>query len=442
MAIDIDTVAEIDPNNPTYRPLLEEIQGNILTGFDRNYNAHLFLTFNNRIPAIKEWIARFAQESVTSALSQWERGKTGLAANFCLSMVGYMHLQFSFLDVPQGSSFRQGMKDPNSQATLGDPPVDKWESPYREELHALVLLADDDSSALQAKVRSLQEQLLALTSHIHVEWGFVMRNGEGKAIEHFGFRDGISQPLFLKSDIDRARSTEGGFNNWDPRAPLNLVLSKDPMGKTEESYGSFLVYRKLEKNVPGWDRNLEELAKELGIEADLVGALVVGRFQDSTPRNPRQGSQYGGEGTLQQLQLPRRPTGFPLSLPLPHSQNQSPRGHRFADIYPCAPQRRKNASDRPSGHQLRGETPRTSRSYRFRFLVRLFDGRYRQPVRLHAGYLGQEQKFRVAASWFRSGDRGRATGQQRSAHQRKLPVARSLGNDSKENCRFHPLGQF
>ncbi len=283
MPININQVVDIDPSDPVYIPLLEEIQGNILTGHNRDYTAHLLLTFNSNVVGAKQWLGSFANQYVTSALAQSQQGTTGTFANLLFSMSGYMHLQFPYGSVPSSAFFRAGMKDPNTQRVLGDPAVSQWEGTYQNELHALVLVADNDLAALDTLVQSLQQQLADITAAIHIDRGFVMRNPDGQAIEHFGFRDGISQPLFLKSDIDQYLKEQGSFANWDPRAPLNLVLFKDPLGTKPVSYGSYLVYRKLQKNVPGWKENVQELATELAIEPALAGALAMGRFEDGTP---------------------------------------------------------------------------------------------------------------------------------------------------------------
>jgi Dyp-type peroxidase family len=118
---------------------------------------------------------------------------------------------------------------------------------------------------------------------VHREDGFILRNQAGQIIEHFGFVDGVSQPLFIKRDIVRAQTNDCNFSQWDSRAPLDIILVQDPNGKTEDSYGSYLVYRKLEQNVKGFRETLAELARSLNIKEDLAGAFVVGRFKDGTP---------------------------------------------------------------------------------------------------------------------------------------------------------------
>lgn len=86
--------------------------------------------------------------------------------------------------------------------------------------------------------------------------------------------------MFLKEEIEKAQ--QGGIDQWDPSAPLDLVLVKDPNGG-EDSYGSFFVFRKLEQDVAGFHQRVKELAEALGTNTNLAGAYVVGRFQDGTP---------------------------------------------------------------------------------------------------------------------------------------------------------------
>jgi Dyp-type peroxidase family len=127
----------------------------------------------------------------------------------------------------------------------------------------------------------------------------------GVAVEHFGYVDGQSQPLFLKRQAEQ-ETHKGGGSFWDPRAPLSLILVPDPNGSRSRSFGSFLVYRKLEQNVRGFRLAERQVAEELGLPLDLAGAMAVGRFRDGTPLvlQPGGGTRpipndfnYGGDPT-------------------------------------------------------------------------------------------------------------------------------------------------
>ena len=282
----------IDAENPgEYRALLEDLQGNILKGHGRKHSVHLFLKFKDgQIDKVKEWIHNFAFKYVKSAFQQsqeavcyrQEKISGGLFANLFLSCNGYEYLDIRPYKIPADQAFRYGMKNKDIQNSLSDPSLEEWEQGFANEIHALVIIANSNLSCLQENVNTIKQELPQLADIVQQDDGFILKNKAGNTIEHFGFVDGISQPLFLKRDINKAQE-ESDFSQWDPRASLDIVLVKDPNGKTDYSYGSYLVYRKLEQDVEGWNKDVRILATKLRISVDLAGALIMGRFQDGTP---------------------------------------------------------------------------------------------------------------------------------------------------------------
>lgn len=283
----------IDTENPgKYLGLLNDLQGNILKGHGRDYSVHLFLEFKlDQVQEVKEWIQSFALEYITSAQKQADeafnyrhKGIPGeIFANFFLSRHGYEYLEIEPFQIPGDQPFRMGMKNGEIISFLGDPPVKKWETGFQNEIHALLLVADDDIVDLLQFVNKITQNLRRIAEIIHREDGFILRNKAGQIIEHFGFVDGVSQPLFMKRDIVHERVNNCDFDKWDPKAPLDSILVKDPNGRTEDSYGSYLVYRKLEQNVKAFREDQRQLAQKLQIQENLAGALIVGRFYDGTP---------------------------------------------------------------------------------------------------------------------------------------------------------------
>ncbi|NEO02041.1 MAG: Dyp-type peroxidase, partial [Moorea sp. SIO3I7] len=268
------------------------LQGNILKGHGRDYSVHLFLKWiPEQVEPAKQWIKSFAQTYVTSARQQADEALKYREQNICGSVFanclftrkGYQALGFEPFQIPKDQPFRMGMKNAQIRESLGDPEVTEWEQYFREEIHALILIADDNPDTLSKTVEEIKAQLCEVAVIIHQQDGFILRNNKRQVIEHFGFVDGVSQPLFLKRDIVNAQTKDCNFSLWDPRAPLDIIVVKDPNGKKTDSYGSYLVYRKLEQNVKGFREDKKQLANTLGINNDLAGALVVGRFPDGTP---------------------------------------------------------------------------------------------------------------------------------------------------------------
>ena len=295
MPVDL-TQTNIDRNDPKYQPMLEDLQGNILKSHERDYSAHIFVKFKPDPDAARKWISHFAEKFVTSAKKQLDdsvnyresngQRSGGLFANFFLSYSGYKALDFN-LEVVYGfgfpsPAFKVGMR--TFQSSLNDSPVEEWEEGFQDKLHALILLADDDPDNLEEQAQKVIEAVGEIADIVNIEAGIILKNKKGQVIEHFGFRDGVSQPLFLKEDIDKAK--EQGTDKWDSSARLELVLVKDPLGQGEDSFGSYFVYRKLEQDVRGFKAAEQKLAQTLGLSdkhANRAGALVVGRFRDGTP---------------------------------------------------------------------------------------------------------------------------------------------------------------
>lgn len=293
MSIDLTQTNLVPVDN---KNLLEAIQGNILNGHGRNHGVHIFIKFEEgKVDAAREWIANFATKHVTSAWAQYTASQSyketkkanpnsdklipfnqAIFGNFFLSSQGYNYLGLDgVLDQPDDNVFVNGAQ--NSIVGLGDPPLNEWETGFQEVVHAMALIASDDETSLLAFAEQLKRSLVGIGEVPTMEIGFVLKNDDGEVIEHFGYRDGISQPLFFDYLMPESET-----DKFDPSAPLNLVLLKDP-NAGGYGYGSMMVYRKLEQDIEGWNNEVITLADKLNIAPELAGAYAVGRFKDGTP---------------------------------------------------------------------------------------------------------------------------------------------------------------
>ena len=307
---------------------LTDLQANILKGHDRNEAIFILLKFEGSQSDLKSQIAKFAEfkddgipgtvSSASQQLEEFELYRThgipsGTLVNFFLTAKGYDYLGFSkkALSKDFDEQFVKGMQQ--SREKLNDPDPRFWDQQYQEsgEIHAMLMVANDYRSNLGELVQIIREKVLIksvdnkrkkLASIIGVEHASQLRNDQEQPIEHFGYRDGISNPLFLDSDKDNI-TAYGGKGNWDPRAHLGLVLVHDPLWK--QGYGSYLVFRKLEQHVRLFETIIRTFAADtLGLnsesEEDLeqARALLMGRFRDGTPlalRPSPYSSRYANE---------------------------------------------------------------------------------------------------------------------------------------------------
>lgn len=269
-------------------PLLNNLQANILKGHGRNFAHHLFLQLDaGKAGLAKNWISSFANTVITSARQQQEKtlafrsgtitdGGSIITLSLSASCYNKLGLQAS---KPRSNSFEKGMQ--GSAQLLADN-ADEWDEPFRSVLDMLIIVADDKSKTAKAVADDILKQVSSFSKLVLNQRGNVLKTKSGMGIEHFGYADGISQPLYLADDINRQAS----INEWNDATDRDLLLVADNTDLTD-SFGSFLVFRKLEQNV----KRFKEAENKLPVVKDvngnknkeLPGAMLVGRFENSLP---------------------------------------------------------------------------------------------------------------------------------------------------------------
>lgn len=279
--------------------VLQNLQGNILKGHGRDHSVHIFLRFKNAsCEVIADRLAALAARVVTSAWDQVEQRKKhqeehvsdATCGNLFLTATGYQSLGFSLEEMHAAfpgadNYFLAGMTSEQSLRALADPPPSTWEDGYKDgQIHALILLANQHGIPLRKKEDEIREMLSEFADILVTEYGTVQRNKDGQKVEHFGFIDGLSEPIFFSADLPK------NTKNWNPSAVPDLVLVPDVLAREANCYGSYLVYRKLAQDVArfilGTSSFTQELAHKTGLPADeeYAKAMMVGRFaREGTP---------------------------------------------------------------------------------------------------------------------------------------------------------------
>ncbi|MDT4894954.1 MAG: hypothetical protein QOH25_31 [Acidobacteriota bacterium] len=301
MAINLDGPTPIDPASAPIQKMLANLQGNVLKGHGRDHSVHIFIKLDDgNVETKRERLAAVADQVVTSALQQHIETEQfrnfgipgAIFGNLFLTARGYRALGFTEAqleaafperpgDAEVQSNFREGMQAHVDE--LNDPPPASWEEGYREgEIDAMILLADDDEAFLLRHARGLINELEEFATVLVVERGNALRTDSGEGIEHFGYVDGRSQPIYFTTDLAK----EGNTTIWNPVEKLSIVLVPDNNVSEEDSFGSYFVFRKLEQDVRRFKMREQDLADALdlkGPDRERAGAMAVGRFEDGTP---------------------------------------------------------------------------------------------------------------------------------------------------------------
>lgn len=291
---------------------LSEIQAYLFNDYKEMGSSKYYLLKIKDAAAAKKFLAAVA-ETITHADAN--SGETALNMGFTSN--GLIALGYSNEENMHSFSreFREGMVTAHRQRLLGDfdssdPSKWQWGGPNNERVDIMLMVFGKNESIAENYFQSLKQQFEPGLSIVHVLDGKPLPNDR----EHFGFRDGISQPVIKGSnvaaagnnnDIDAGEFVLGYKNEYGvyPDAPLvkvsqgNLELLPDNPGgygsngkrfKDIGLNGTYFVLRQLEQNVNGyWSFIKKQTIDENGIpnneEATKIAAKMMGRWPSGAP---------------------------------------------------------------------------------------------------------------------------------------------------------------
>jgi Dyp-type peroxidase family len=269
------------------------------------------------------WLGRMADQ-ITTADRNGGRGSSALNVALTWSGLGAIGAPDATLD-SFPAEFKAGMAQRGPQ--LGDTEDGRdasanWErpGPGTTDIHAVAIVHAETEAALENRSMAVRrflagrgEVVATQDGHrLHAEAAF---GGEGNrrfSREHFGFLDGISQPILEgmrpRPDALPGQGVLDRDGTWRPLRAGEIVLGyRDEEGDVALSprpssigrNGTYLVYRKLQQHVAAFRRVVEaEGARYPGGPAELA-AKIVGRRRDGSPlRDPRTAGARPADGAF------------------------------------------------------------------------------------------------------------------------------------------------
>jgi Dyp-type peroxidase family len=329
-----------EPAEPVYSADdLRNIQGNIVPGFNKDHQHFLFLRIAD-VAQAKAWLRWLAplvspMHEVLSFVRQHRALRLREGTKETPLRATWVNVGFSYgaiktlvsaadADAFGDESFRQGLAERST--FLGDP-VERSHQGHREnwrvggpgnEADIIVIIAADDAGDLQNRVDTIRERALESGLGLLFEQPGETLPEPLRGHEHFGFKDGVSQPgvrgkassargdfitpRYLAPDDPRfpyfAKPGQvllwpGQFLMGEPRQhpddlrmPAPDVATKFP---TWAKQGSYLVCRRLRQNVPAfWDFAVSA-ANATGLSPVKLASMLVGRWPSGAPlmRSPQ-----------------------------------------------------------------------------------------------------------------------------------------------------------
>jgi Dyp-type peroxidase family len=258
-----------------------DIQGLVLRGYRMPRAAYLFFRFTAAASA-RAWLGATADPLTTAA--EWD-AKPGWCAN-----LGLTHPGLAALGLPPVSltsfpdDFREGMAA-RAAVRLGDSGEDlpgHWAAapPFATRgVHAVLLVSAYTKDELDARVNAFA-QTAATHGLQPVGEQRAAALGDGDR-EHFGYRDGISQPTLRGSGLDDAQHADrlavapGEFVlGYADELGNRTSLDPEVLGRN----GTYGVYRKLRQHVGAF-------RDWVGGRSDggLLAAKLMGRWPSGAP---------------------------------------------------------------------------------------------------------------------------------------------------------------
>lgn len=304
---------------------LTDIQGNVLRSYGRaSFPLARYVFVNIRDGARgREFIGKVASR-VTTAVS-WGEGPDPVQKPMHTLNVAFTYAGLKALELPRASligfpmEFVMGMR-PRADI-LGDDrrsAPEFWDPIWRnsrhrdrdKDVHAWLAINAQNPAALHDGYTQLLQLVhesgggvQVLTGHrgsggrenlAYQEVHVLLEDGKLSRKEHFGYTDGIGDPVFegmpCKPErvVGRGKQMEDG--NWAPLATGEFILGhRDeaqeypvaPSPQLLARNGTFMVYRKLHENVGSFNRLLEEEGAKYPGGKELLAAKFIGRWRDN-----------------------------------------------------------------------------------------------------------------------------------------------------------------
>jgi len=297
---------------------LKDIQGGLI-GFNKSHERLLFVNFNSP-EAAKQFLGALTSQlanglevkKFNEAFSE-NRSHGGdpealqsTWVNVWLSRTGLATLGATGLEnFPPEFSGGMGARA-QLVGDVGPSAPELWQGPFAggAEPHAVILVAGDNLTDLDARRISIE----ALVS-VHGAVIIGMQEGEARPSpfhghEHFGFKDGVSQPgieQLTKAGkggiVPRGEvlvgytDATGAVSGEAAGTPAPVPSAYDPTPQQPPSMplpswarnGSFVVYRKLRQDVAAFQSSMEAQASAIGLTPAQLAAKVVGRWPSGAP---------------------------------------------------------------------------------------------------------------------------------------------------------------
>ena len=298
---------------------LTDIQGNVVKAYGHfSYiNArYVFLRIDEANNA-RRFLTELAKKVTSGVYADPKRysriKKPDVTTNVAFTFAGLQAIELphkSLMGFPQ--EFAAGMK--KRQAILGDDgpsAPEHWDPIWKEDVHIWISINGLNEGFVEERYQWITQLIASTENGVTLLSGhrgsdnnedmpyqsaaaLIGDDGTPTGAEHFGFRDGIGDPVFVGQPnahdrvLGRGKLTTGG--RWAPLATGEFLLGHvdealeypiAPVPTMLARNGTFMVYRKLHENVGTFNQFLDAQAESFKGSREMLAAKFAGRWADN-----------------------------------------------------------------------------------------------------------------------------------------------------------------
>ena len=289
-------------NDPILR--FDAIQGDVLHGLQKDFEAFVFFTIDHVAP-FKEALRLSIAPLITSASDVRRREQqladakaAGVDTRFLFLglNISFTHAGLTKLGATAtglDAAFKAGA---HKRAAITGDDLSKWRPAYASgAVDGLLMVTGPTALTVSDHVAAVLSILRKSVTPLPIENG-ATRPQRGH--EHFGFLDGVSQPGIRgvtkrRNPLNEDQGVPGqdllwpgefvfGYAQQDPK-DQHAPKPPPPLPASWMADGSYLVWRRLEQKVLEFRQTVTAQAAVLGMDEQLLAARMVGRWPSGAP---------------------------------------------------------------------------------------------------------------------------------------------------------------
>ena len=279
---------------------LHDIQGNIIKPYTFMRQRAVFVRIDEAA-AGRRWLAEVAKRIAPA--TPWADGKrpasamsTGISPFGLIALGMSNEISQSFPDEFMAGAVGRAERN----GDVGELSPDHWQDGFGgEDIHVAVFIFADKADQIEADTAWLREvaKTTGGVTEMAAHDGYAFEDG----VEHFGFRDGLTDVPIEGTEEIYPQPPGGGTRrpdgSWAPIKPGEFLLGYEnesgaeppaPEPRELALNGTFIVYRKIYQDVAAWRRFLAQAAEctygsDNEDNQEKMAAKFMGRWRSGCP---------------------------------------------------------------------------------------------------------------------------------------------------------------